>query len=199
MSSSTTSSQRLNGKDLINVGVYTAISIGIIFIIGLFNAFPPAYPVLFVIWPLALAIPMMLYYTKIQKFGMLTITGILSGLFFFMMGYTWVAIVCSSAAGLAADLILKLGGYKKFSAHAVSYAVYCLSLISAPLLLWFAGPSYWDNIEEQMGADYVSALQTLMPSWMLYVGLAALFGFGLIGALFGRRMLSKHFIRAGIA
>ena len=93
---------RLNGKDLINVGVYTAITMFTMFIVGALNAFPPVYPALMVIWPLVCAIPMMLYYTKIKKFGMVTLTGVITGAFFFLMGYTWVAIVVMGVAGLVA-------------------------------------------------------------------------------------------------
>ncbi len=195
----TAESARLNGKDLINVGVYTAIMVFVVFVVGLLNAFPPAYPVSMVLWPLAGAIPMMLYYTKIKKFGMLTLTGIITGLFFFLLGYTWVALVVMSVAGLAADVMLKLGGYQRFAAHALSYAVFCLGMISAPLLLWFAGPAYWDGIEQSMGTEYAEALQEFMPPWMLYVALPVLFLSGLAGAFLGRRMLRKHFVRAGIA
>lgn len=190
---------RLNGKDLINVGVYTAITMIIMFAVGSLNAFPPVYPALMVIWPLVCAIPMMLYYTKIKKFGMLTLTGIIIGAFFFLMGYMWVALVVMGAAGFVGDLVLRFGGYQRFSAHALSYAVYCLGMIAGPLLLWFAGATYWGQIEKSMGAEYVSALQQFMPSWMLYVSIPLLFLSGLVGAFLGRKMLRKHFQRAGIA
>lgn len=194
-----TDKKKLDGKDLINVGVYTAITMVLTFVVGFLNAFPPMYPALMVLWPLACAVPMMLYYTKIKKFGMLSLTGIITGLFFFLTGYTWVALLVMSIAGFAADLVLKLGGYQRFASHAVSYGVYCLGMISGPLLLWFAGPSYWRGIEESMGADYAAALQGIMPSWMLYVALPVLFISGLAGAFLGRQMLRKHFVRAGIA
>lgn len=67
--------KKLTGKDLINVGIYTAMTLVIFFVVGLLTALPVVYPFLFIIWPIVCGIPMMLYYTKIQKFGMLTITG----------------------------------------------------------------------------------------------------------------------------
>ena len=65
--------KKLTGKDLINVGIYTAMTLVIFFVVGLLTALPVVYPFLFIIWPIVCGIPMMLYYTKIQKFGMLTI------------------------------------------------------------------------------------------------------------------------------
>jgi len=49
-----------------------------------------------------------------------------------------------------------------------------------------------------MGDQYANTLQALMPSWMLYAGFALLFLGGILGALFGRKMMKKHFERAGI-
>ncbi|WP_426744643.1 MptD family putative ECF transporter S component [Gemmiger formicilis] len=72
---------KLTGKDLINVGIYSAMTLVIFFVVGLLTALPVVYPFLFVIWPIVCGIPMMLYYTKIKKFGMLTITGIIGGIF----------------------------------------------------------------------------------------------------------------------
>ena len=64
-------SNKLNGKDLINVGIYTAMTLVIFFVFRITDltacniSIPPVY------LPFVCGIPMMLYYTKIQKFGML--------------------------------------------------------------------------------------------------------------------------------
>lgn len=159
--------KKLTGKDLINVGIYTAMTLVIFFVVGLLTALPVVYPFLFIIWPIVCGIPMMLYYTKIQKFGMLTITGI-------------------------------IGGYQKFKVTVLSYACFCLGIMGCPANLWFAGEAYWENIHTSMGDQYANTLQSLMPSWMLYVGFALLFVGGILGALLGHKMLKKHFERAGI-
>ena len=71
-------------------------------------------------------------------------------------------------------------------------------IMSCPANLWFAGEAYWENIHTSMGDQYANTLQSLMPSWMLYVGFALLFVGGILGALLGHKMLKKHFERAGI-
>ena len=167
--------KKLTGKDLINVGIYTAMTLVIFFVVGLLTALPVVYPFLFIIWPIVCGIPMMLYYTKIQKFGMLTITGIIGGTFFYL-----------------------IGGYQKFKVTVLSYACFCLGIMGCPANLWFAGEAYWENIHTSMGDQYANTLQSLMPSWMLYVGFALLFVGGILGALLGHKMLKKHFERAGI-
>ena len=51
---------KLTGKDLINVGIYSAMTLVIFFVVGLLTALPVVYPFLFVIWPIVCGIPMML-------------------------------------------------------------------------------------------------------------------------------------------
>lgn len=191
--------KNLTGKDFINVGIYTAMTLVIFFVVGLLTALPVVYPFLFLIWPLVCGIPMMLYYTKIHTFGMLTITGLISGIFFYLIGYGWIGLLGWTLGGLLSDVVLRLGGYHRFRVTALSYACFCLGIMGCPANLWFAGESYWANIHASMGDQYANALKSLMPPWMLYAGLGMLFVSGLLGALLGRRMLKKHFERAGIA
>ena len=50
--------KKLTGKDLINVGIYTAMTLVIFFVVGLLTALPVVYPFLFIIWPIVCGIPM---------------------------------------------------------------------------------------------------------------------------------------------
>jgi len=177
---------KLTGKDLINVGIYSAMTLVIFFVVGLLTALPVVYPFLFVIWPIVCGIPMMLYYTKIKKFGMLTITGIIGGIFFYLIGYGWIGLLGWVLGGILSDVVLKIGGYQKFKVTVLSYACFCLGIMGCPANLWFAGEAYWENIHTSMGDQYANTLQSLMPSWMMYLGFALLFVGGILGALLGQ-------------
>lgn len=100
--------------------------------------------------------------------------------------------------GLLADIVLKAGRYKSFKVTLLSYACFCLGMMGCPANLWLAGQYYWENIHSSMGDQYADALQSMMPSWMMYAGFVILFAGGICGALFGHKMLKKHFERAGI-
>jgi len=192
-------SNKITGKDLITVGIYTALYIAVIFLVGMLNAIPVLYPVILFFCPLIAGIPMMLYYTKIEKFGLLTISGIIYAAFFYISGYTWICVAIIIPSLLLADIILKIGGYKKFSAIAISYMIMSLSIISGPANLWFAGEGYWDTIRESMGNQYADQLAKFMPTWMLPVGICLIFLGGFLGSLLGKKMMNKHFKKAGIA
>ena len=190
---------KLTGKDLITVGIYTAIYIAVVFCVGAFNAIPIFYPIFLFIGPIITGIPMMLYYTKIEKFGMLTIMGIICAVFFYISGYTWICVAIMEPTALLADIILKVGGFKKFWSMAVSFMVMSLGIMAGPANLWFAGQGYWDNIRDSMGDQYADQLAKYMPLWMLPVGIVLIMLGALLGAFVGRKMMNKHFKKAGIA
>ena len=63
---------KLQGKDLINIGIFTAIYFIVIFAAASIGFIPIFIPLISVIVPLVGGIPMMLFFSKIKKFGMLT-------------------------------------------------------------------------------------------------------------------------------
>ena len=60
---------RLQGKDLINIGIFTAIYFIVIFAAASIGFIPIFIPLISVIVPLVGGIPMMLFFSKIKKFG----------------------------------------------------------------------------------------------------------------------------------
>ena len=107
---------RLQGKDLINIGIFTAIYFIVIFAAASIGFIPIFIPLISVIVPLVGGIPMMLFFSKIKKFGMLTITGIIGGIFFYLIGYGWIGLLGWVLGGILSDVVLKIGGYQKFKA-----------------------------------------------------------------------------------
>lgn len=61
--------QKLKGKDLINIGIYAAIYCVLMTCISMLGYIPIMMPMLTVIVPIILGAPMMLFYTKVKKFG----------------------------------------------------------------------------------------------------------------------------------
>ena len=82
---------RLQGKDLINIGIFTAIYFIVIFAAASIGFIPIFIPLISVIVPLVGGIPMMLFFSKIKKFGMLTICGVLLGIIMLLTGMGWSA------------------------------------------------------------------------------------------------------------
>ena len=110
---------------------------------------------------------------------LLTITGIIGGIFFYLIGYGWIGLLGWVLGGILSDVVLKIGGYQKFKATVLSYACFCLGIMGCPANLWFAGEAYWENIHTSMGDQYANTLQSLMPPgccmWALRCCLWAVF------------------------
>ena len=64
---------KLEGKDLVNIGIYCAIFFIIVMVVSFLGFIPVMIPLLTVFCPLAGGIPFMLFLTKVKKFGMIFI------------------------------------------------------------------------------------------------------------------------------
>ena len=75
-------SRKFTGKDLGNIGIYTAIYYVIVCGVAMLGMVPIMYPMLVVICPIVGGIPFMLFLTKVRKFGMIWIMNIILGILF---------------------------------------------------------------------------------------------------------------------
>ena len=103
---------KLQGKDLINVGIFTAIYFVVMMAIAMLGFIPIFLPLLIVLVPLIGGIVMMLYYSKVQKFGMVSLTGLICGILMLLTGMGYWSIITGAVFGVLADLVLKSGDYK---------------------------------------------------------------------------------------
>ena len=105
--SSQKKSSRLEGKDLITIGIYTVIYVVIVMLVAMLGFIPIFIPLMAVLCPLIGGIPYMLYVTKAKKFGMTAIMGFLIGLIMVFFGNGYLTMVTGLVGGLLADVILK--------------------------------------------------------------------------------------------
>ena len=131
------SNNKLKGKDLINIGIYAAIYCVIMMCIAMLGYIPILMPMLCVIGPIILGVPMMLFYTKVRKFGMISILAIVVGIFLCVTGMGFWPVLFSIAFGVLADLIAKSGGYASARKTILSYGTFCVLIFGnyVPLYL----------------------------------------------------------------
>ena len=90
---------KLKAKDFITVGIFAAILFAVEFAFGMLGYIHPFIVAAYVvILPLASGIPMMLFYTKVEKFGMITIVSVLMAIIMFIggMGYLGAPLIIIS-------------------------------------------------------------------------------------------------------
>ena len=117
---------RLTGKDLINVGIFTAIYFVVVFAVACLGFIPILMAAICGIIPLIAGIPYMLFLTRARKFGMITILGLLTGIIMFITGMGYFSIATGLVFGLIADLIWKSGSYASASRAILSHGVFQL-------------------------------------------------------------------------
>ena len=123
------------------------------------------------------------------------IVGILTGLL--GMG-VWV-ILTMPVFALIADLIMRSGEYKCAVKSVIGYGVYSLGMIGNYIPIIFARDSYEEMLlGSGFSQEYVYTTMGYIPDWSLLTLFAASFVSGVVGALIGRVLMRKHFVRAGI-
>jgi energy-coupling factor transport system substrate-specific component len=193
------SDNRLNAKDLINIGIFTAIYFVIMFAVACLGYIPIFMPLLAALCPLAGGIPFMLFITKVRKFGAMLIMIIILGLFYLVMGTSPWTLPLGIVMGLIAEFIVRSGNYQSAKRAVLAYGVWCISIFGNFIPTFFARAAYYDRmISGGYGQEFADAYMYYMPEWIAPVLLVACFVFGILGGLLGRAVLKKHFVRAGI-
>ena len=198
--SGSSTDRSLKPKDLITVGIFTALYFVVFFGFGMLGFFGPAvHAVGIVLGSLANGIVFALYVTRIRKPGMVFLTAIVSSLLMVLTGHAWTTLVTAAVFSVLAELVLAGGRYRSARASVIAYGVFSLWVAGPILPLYLQHDAYIANIGEQMGEDYARAWDTLFSPTFMAGLLVAVFLASCLGGLLGQKMLRKHFVRAGIA
>ena len=194
--------ERLKGKDFIVIGIFgllyaiaqlAAAFIGAVFAIGwLFYAALAAFPC---------GIIFMYVIAKVPKRGAISIIIILTAILFFLVGtHGFLTPFLVVIGGIIADFIAGTGGYKKFWRNAIVFTVaLTVSWFGFIQPILFATEQYVENaVESGMPLEELQTLVDFINGSGFYIGLIATVIAGVLGALLGKRVLRKHFEKAGI-
>lgn len=188
---------KLKGKDLINVGIYAAIYCVVTMMAAMLGYIPIMIPMLAIICPLVGSIPMMLFMTKVKKFGMVTLMGTIIGLFLWLTGMGYWPAIFGLVCGFLADLLDKSGNYKSAVKTVIGNGILHITLFANMIPLYVNIDGYFSTRQE-FGQEYITSLTNIMQPWTAPVLLIGSFVAGVIGAVIGRKLLKKHFAKAGI-
>ena len=193
-------SKKLKAKDFITVGIFTAILFVIEFLLGMLGYIHPYIVASYVIiLPLVSGIPMMLFYTKVEKFGMITTVSILIAIIMFIGGMGYLGTPLIIISGIVADLIAKTGQYKSFKKIVISFGVFNLWICANYFPVIITADSYRQGlVDEGYSAEYVNNLFAAINVRTIGVLVVLCFIFGCIGAVIGKAVVKKHFEKAGI-
>ncbi len=191
---------RLKPKDFITVGIFTAILFVVEFACGMLGYIHPFIVASYVVMiPLVGAVPMMLFYTKVEKFGMITIMSVLLAIIMFVTGMGFLGAPLIILSGVIADLIAKSGKYKSFKKTVISNGIFSLWICANYFPVIVSADSYRkDLLDGGYSAEYCNNLFMAINYKTIGVLLILCFVFGCIGAVIGKAIVRKHFEKAGI-
>lgn len=193
--------KRLKGKDLITIGIFSAIYFVINFIFMLCGGI---HPIMWMLMPGFIAvfagIPFMLMVAKVQKTGAVFLMGFITGLIYFATGqFTVVILIFMVISCGLAEISRYVSKYNSFKGNALSYLFFSYGMVGSPLPIWLFRADFLAQIQEQgMPADYVSAVEALSSNSMLVVLFVAPAIGAVIGMFIAKALFKKHFEKAGI-
>lgn len=192
---------KLTGKDLINIGIYTAI----LFVLNFLAMFTGIVPTLWIVLPgttgILTAIPFALMNLKVRKPGAILIMGLVVALLYFLSGQFTVLLLATFVAGcLVAEIVRFAFRYKDtFISLIISFVAFCYGMIGSPLPIWLYGDSFFAQIAENgMTQEYIKTLQNYTSFNALIVMLISPIVGGILGMLISKLLFKKHLKKAGI-
>lgn len=195
------SENKLNVRDFINVGLFTALLFVFEFGVGMLGFIHPFIVASYVaLIPLVSAIPMMLFYTKVEKFGMITMMAVILAIIMYFTGMGWLGAPMIISVGVIADLVAKTGKYKSAKMDTISFGIFSMWCSANFIPIVFTAKSYRENLSKgNFSTDYIDGLFSYINAKTLIPLIVASFVFGCIGAIIGKKIIKKHFEKAGIA
>ena len=192
-----TNENKLKGKDLINIGIYAAITCVVITAVSMIGFVPVLLPMIGIFAPLIAGIPLMLFMTKVHKFGMITIMSTIMGAYLWITGMGYWPCIFGIVCGLLADLLCKSGRYRSPKNAMLAHGFISLVYFGCMLPLFMDLDGYFST-RQGYGQEYVDGVSAVLQPWTIPVLIAGGFLAGIVGAWIGQKLLKKHFTPAGI-
>jgi energy-coupling factor transport system substrate-specific component len=194
------SKKGLTIKDLVTIGIFTAILFVTILVGGILFA---PNPVLTFYMPLGSALlggpVMMLLIAKVPKRGAIAISGILCGVIWFATGMHWAMDLGYIIGGIMGDFIARFGKYRNKLLNMLAFI--CISLgATGTYICYFADRNTWSNYMLKGGTsgNYIDTMNAAAKNWMLAVIIIGTVVAAGISAWVGNILLKKQFEKAGI-
>lgn len=193
---------KLTVPDLISIGVFTALYF-VLVTIATFGSAAIAPGFNNVILPAVCALisgcVYMLLAAKLQKFGGISVMGIVMGLFFMTSGHFIISFAANIVMGIVADFVARVSSYKSKKGLLLSYVLFSYGIFGPIIPMWFMKDAYVANLEARgKDAAYIADLFANINMTTFVIAVAATLVCALVGGWFGQKMVKKHFVKAGI-
>ena len=190
----------LTAKDLVTIGIFSALFLVFALVGGIFFAPNPVLTFYMPVGSALLCGPVyLLMMAKVKKRGAAAILGAILCVVWFVTGMHWAMAVGYLVMGIAADFVAGAGKYQSKKINSLSYILLSLGG-TASYLVFFANPDGWARTMLGNGTEqaYIDTMRSAGTIWILIIMLAGTVLAAAVSAFVGNRMLKKQFEKAGI-
>lgn len=193
--------KKLTGRDLITIGIFSAIY----FVLNFAAMITGFVPVLWLLLPgvagILTGIPFMLMESKVSKPGAILIMGAITALLYFVTGqFTELLLITFAVACILSEVYRAITKYdNNFTHMTISFIIFCYGMLGSPMAIWVYKDSFLAQIQQNgMSAEYVQSLSGLISAPMFIALCVSPIIGGLVGAMIAKGLFRKHFRKAGI-
>ncbi len=200
MNKQSTVKKGLTVKDLVTVGIFSALFLVFALVGGIFFAPNPVLTFYMPVGSALLCGPVyLLMLAKVQKRWSISILGAILCIIWFVTGMHWAMALGYLVMGIVADLIAGAGRYQSKKINSLSYILLSLGG-TASYLVFFADPDGWAKTMLGNGTEqsYIDAMRDAGTIWIMLIMLAGTVLSAAVSAFVGCKMLKKQFEKAGI-
>ena len=183
----------LTVKDLVTVGIFSALFLVFALVGGIFFAPNPVLTFYMPVGSALLCGPVyLLMMAKVQKRWAATII-------WFVTGMHWAMALGYLIMGIIADLVAGAGQYQSKKINSLSYILLSLGSTGS-YLVFFANPDGWAKTMLGNGTEqsYIDTMRSTGTVWIMVIMLAGTILAAALSAFIGCKMLKKQFEKAGI-
>lgn len=192
--------RKLTGKDVIAIGIYSAIYFVMNFAAMMTGFIPLLWILLAGTAAILTGIPFLLMAVKVPKPGAVLIMGFITAFLYFATGqFTVLILITMLLACVLSEGYRYITKYVlKFRNLAVTFILFSYGMVGSPLALFVYRESFLAQISETMSRKYVAAISSYITTPMLILLLVSPIAGGLLGAMIAKGIFKKHFKKAGI-
>ncbi|MBS4534960.1 MptD family putative ECF transporter S component [Clostridium sp. D2Q-14] len=191
----------LSSKDLINISIFTLLfAICMFLVAGIAGMIPAGFVFHGAIAAIPCGIIYMYIRAKTPKKGSIIVQSILFAIIYFVMGNPISIPISILLGGVLAEIISSTGKYISFWRNTIGFAlVTVITWLGFMFNMMFQKQYYMEYATGRgSSAAYVEKLLNLANGPMFYAAIVVTVICAFLGAILGRKLLKKHFMKAGM-
>lgn len=189
-------SRKINIKDVSTIGIFSAVLFAITILVGaLTGSLLELHMFSVAIIAFVSAPVYYLIMAKVHKKGMVISTCAVVGILWGLMGGIPV-LLSMILCGIIGEFVLTKVTYKSFAGLTVTYILYIIGYYGGAIAPLY----YWKDFYYRQGrpAEVVDELIKASQSIYAYISIPMMVVMAIAGAFLARKILKKHFERAGV-